>query len=310
MMTRRCFAALALSLAAALTLSARADAQVVVADFEDLPAPSGPLPADGGTFPVQASGPITSYGISFNFNNPFPPFWDGFGYTQSTNTTTATYEDPSAYHLPGGGGAASANTAAGAGNYGLAFGTSDVTQPVSQRPYLDLPSGANIVNALITNSTYGALSMLNGDGFAKQFGGPSGNDPDFLLLTIHGADTAGNLNGSSVDFYLADYRFGNTGPGDMDYVVDEWTEVDLSSLAGSQRLYFSFTSTDIFDLLDTNGNVIAQYFNTPTYFAIDNITYEFAAVPEPGTFALGFLGLAGLVGWRIRARRRTETAAA
>jgi hypothetical protein len=32
--------------------------------------------------------------------------------------------------------------------------------------------------------------MLNGDSFAKKFGGASGNDPDFFKLTIIGKNAA------------------------------------------------------------------------------------------------------------------------
>ena len=42
-----------------------------------------------------------------------------------------------------------------------------------------------IVNGFyITNNTYTYLSMLNGDSFAKKFGGVTGNDPDYLVLTV------------------------------------------------------------------------------------------------------------------------------
>ena len=40
--------------------------------------------------------------------------------------------------------------------------------------------------AYFTNTTYTALSMLNGDGFAKQFGGASGTDADWYNITIEG----------------------------------------------------------------------------------------------------------------------------
>ncbi|NET62290.1 MAG: DUF4465 domain-containing protein, partial [Symploca sp. SIO2E6] len=124
------------------------------------------------------------------------------------------------------------------------------------------------------NTTYAALSMLNGDQFAKKFGGPSGNDPDFFLLTITGLDDS-NAVVSTVDFYLADYRFADNS---QDYILDTWELLDLSSLTGATRLSFAVTSSDIgpFGL------------NTPAYFALDDLTLE-PKVPVPDSSSI--LGL-------------------
>ena len=123
-----------------------------------------------------------------------------------------------------------------------------------------MPFGAGVQGADFTNTTYAALSMLYGDGFAKQFGGPSGNDPDWFLLTIYGTTATGALLSSSVTFYLADYR---KLSGQPDYIISQWTPLNLSSLAGATCLYFNLTSTDV-----------GLYgLNTPAYFAIDNISY-------------------------------------
>ena len=83
-----------------------------------------------------------------------------------------------------------------------------------------------MLSAQVTNTTYAWDSMLNGDGFAKQFGGASGDDPDFLQLVITGYDALGVATGS-VDFLLADYRFADNA---QDYILTDWTPVDLSSL--------------------------------------------------------------------------------
>ncbi|MDP2337269.1 MAG: DUF4465 domain-containing protein, partial [Bacteroidota bacterium] len=58
----------------------------------------------------------------------------------------------------------------------------------------------------VTNSTYAYLSMKNGDPFAKKFGGPSGNDNDWLILTIEGFDSGNKLTGK-VETFLADFAF-------------------------------------------------------------------------------------------------------
>jgi hypothetical protein len=126
--------------------------------------------------------------------------------------------------------------------------------------------------------------MLNGDQFAKKFGGASGDDPDFFLLTITGLD-ASNQSVGSVDFYLADYR---SSDNSLDYIVDTWESVDLSGLEGATRLSFAVTSSDI-----------GQFgLNTPAYVALDNLVLESRegkAVPENfsllSILALGALGI-------------------
>ena len=115
----------------------------------------------------------------------------------------------------------------------------------------------------ITNSTYAYLSMLNGDSFAKQFGGTTGNDPDFFLLTIRAYEN-GVLKSDSVEFYLADYRFADNT---QDYIVKDWTYVNLSSLGYADSLSFSLTSSD----------VGAVGMNTPGYFCLDELTIQIAS---------------------------------
>ena len=110
---------------------------------------------------------------------------------------------------------------------------------------------------MVTNTTYAALSMRDGDAFAKKFGGESGDDRDFFLLTIEGRDDEGDSVGS-VEYYLADFRFDDNS---RDYIVDQWTMVDVSSLAGATQLEFSLSSSDV-----------GQFgMNTPAYFAVDHI---------------------------------------
>jgi hypothetical protein len=126
--------------------------------------------------------------------------------------------------------------------------------------------------------------MKDGDQFSKKFGGASGNDPDFFKLQILGF--RGSTQTAAIDFFLADYRFENNN---QDYVVDQWTRVDLANLGVIDSLKFSLSSSD-------NG----QFgMNTPAYFAMDRI--EYSAVPEPGSLSL--LGIAAL-GWWVRKRTR------
>ena len=106
-----------------------------------------------------------------------------------------------------------------------------------------LPSlRASSLSIRLTNTTYTALSMRDGDSFAKKFGGGTGNDPDFFLLNIQGRDASDAITGI-VPFYLADYRFSNNA---LDYIVSQWTTVDLSSLpVNTTALTFELTSSDV-----------------------------------------------------------------
>ena len=93
-----------------------------------------------------------------------------------------------------------------------------------------------------------------------------------------------------MDFYLADFRFADNA---LDYVVDSWTWVDLSSLGVVSSLSFSLASSDV-----------GQFgMNTPAYFAMDNLAV--AAVPEPSQAAMLLGGLA-LVGLAVRRRSKSS----
>ncbi len=114
----------------------------------------------------------------------------------------------------------------------------------------------------ITNNTYAYFSILNGDGFAKKFGGESGDDPDFYLLTIKGYKN-GILSIDSIDFYLADYRFNDNS---KDYIVDTWEVINVELFKEADSLALSLSSSD-------NG---AFGMNTPGYICVDNITTSMA----------------------------------
>jgi hypothetical protein len=241
-----------------------------VVDFEDVPVPPGSYynGSDG-------AGGFTSRGARFN-NVYSGGFASGWSASQVTDVTTAGFGNQySAYNLPNGGGDASPT-------YGIVnnFNYNGSTIADTTDGLINLPAGTRPVSMRVTNNTYAALSMKNGDSFAKKFGGPTGNDPDFFLLTVQGRDSLGTLLGS-VDFYLADYRFADNS---QDYIISAWTTVDLSSLpATTTELTFRLTSSDV-----------GQFgMNTPAYFAMDNLAV--ASVPEPGTLALTGLSLAALL---------------
>ena len=92
---------------------------------------------------------------------------------------------------------------------------------------------------------------------SKKFGGSEGTDPDYFLLKIKGIGSTGEEVGV-VEFALADYRFEDSA---SDYIVDQWTRVDLSSLVGARKLQFGLESSDVGEF----------GMNTPAYFALDQV---------------------------------------
>ncbi|TWT75416.1 DUF4465 domain-containing protein [Allorhodopirellula solitaria] len=203
---------------------------------------------------------------SLEFSTAYDPTfgsWSGWSASNVTDVATAGFGNQfSAFagigdEVPGGGANESATYAVAGG-----YGSSPLT--------IALPDGfegASFGSIDITNTTYTALSMLQGDAFAKQFGGESGDDPDYFLLTIDGVNDVGETV-DSIDFYLADYRFDDNS---LDYVVADWTTVDLTSLTGATSLQFSMSSSDVGDF----------GMNTPAFFAIDELVIDRDADASP-----------------------------
>jgi len=241
---------------------------------------------------TQRVGSFTSRGTTFSnkYNLDFGS-WSDWAYSNVTDNTTPDYANQYS---------AFAGTGHGPGNdnYGMAYGsTINPNYGPDDVPSITLPSGAGtLAGAYFTNATYPALVMRDGDvnHFSKQFGGPSGDDPDWLLLTVKGIDQNDQVMSDQVDFYLADYRFGDNA---QDYIVDDWTWVDLSPLAGAKQLFFNLTSSDTDPVFGMN---------TPAYFAMDDLTFTTAAsaVPEPSAWLLLLVGIGGVALWRRRGRSR------
>lgn len=118
--------------------------------------------------------------------------------------------------------------------------------------------GKALEGMYISNTTYTALSMQNGDQFGKQFGGESGEEKDWCKLSIS-KWYQGEVGAEQVEVYLADYRFDDA---DSNYILNTWKWVDLSPLGLVDSLKFAITSSDVGE----------WGMNTPAFFALDNLT--------------------------------------
>ena len=253
-----------MSLIVVLAVTGAASA-AMISDFEDLIlAPQSYWNGSDG------SGYFTSGSARFN-NNYDTTYhsWDSFAYSNITDTTTK-------------GMAGQYNSIAGTGQGGSAnYAVGYVGW--AQAPTITLNTVSIVGGLYVTNNNYTYYSVLNGDSFAKKFGGSTGNDADWFLLTVTGKDAGGFATGT-VDFYLADYRFENNT---LDYIVNNWEFVDLTSLGAIKSLELTLNSSDAGE----------WGMNTPAYFAIDTI------VPEPATVLLLCIGGLTIVKSAERKRR-------
>lgn len=207
------------------------------------------------------AGGFTLSGVLFpNEYNSAWSSWSGFSVSNVTDNTTAGVNNQYA-SFPGNGGNNSANYGVFASSGSVSFNQNDGEGLA--------PVAVNLTSIQITNTTYAALSMRDGDQFAKQFGSsndansvPDGtNGEDFFKLWIVALD-ADNARIDSVEVFLADYRFADNNE---DYILDSWLTVDLSAItAPVYGLDFKLESSD----------VSSWGMNTPAYFALDNLIFN------------------------------------
>ncbi len=197
-----------------------------------------------------------TYGYS-HFSNYYDTLFDyntGFSISNVADNTTPGYTNQY-----------SAITGSGynSSNYAVFYPDGKITMT---------PLVANLIlSARITNTTYAALSMMNGDVVGKKFGDSTNaqgqydgtNGEDYFILKIYGRTTMGDTTGM-VEVVLADFRFADNS---QDFILQDWIDVDLqalnSAIANVDYISFDFESSDI----GTFG------INTPTYFAMDDFIF-------------------------------------
>lgn len=214
-----------------------------ICDFEDLG-----LPID--TFAIGINGDTSFYSSGIDFHSSFDTtfnYWSG-GFAMSTMRDTSTGNFSNLYS---------------ARNTSLQSINTYAVANLGEGPLMISMATPTISSMLwesleISNTTYAYKSMLNGDAFAKKFGGVTGDDPDYFFVRIYAKQA---VYRDSLDFYLADFRFSDNS---QDYIIDDWAEVDLSSFPSNTALEFKLFSSD-------TG---AFGINTPLFFALDNIKYS------------------------------------
>lgn len=248
----------AFAIAFATLFSITSNAQYT-SNFEDITlqgANDYKIPSNGNFDSKFSSG---SCEFKNNYDISYGGFWtSGWAYSKTNDTIVGDYSNLYASY---------ANKGVGNSN----------NYAVSQNEAFIHLKQNNIQGLYISNTTYAALSMKKGDAFAKKFGGNSGNDSDWFKVTIN-AYQNGNMKTEKVDFYLADFRFSNNT---QDYIIKDWTYINLQSLGNLDSLKFTLSSSDT-----------SQFgMNTPSFFCIDNIitnadtaTFENLIIPYGQTF--------------------------
>lgn len=207
-------------------------------------------------------------------------YWEGVGISNVKDTNYYSFQNEMA-SMTGTG-------ANGSDAYAVMYGGAFVWE---NNPWISIPTEGIISGMMINNTVYGYDSMLNGDGFATSLDEYPGK---FFDLIINGFDDNGTLIG------FVRESLGINRDGNLD-IIDDWTWLDMSELAGATTFEFLFESQE-----DSGYGI-----NYPTYFAFDNLTYFIddgtgpgAAVPEPASLLIFGVGLGGLAMVRRRMRRK------
>jgi hypothetical protein len=287
-----------------LVLVSSVNAQSVVIDFEELTTFTGTPPAGSGQFfdgysEAASSNGFDSRSVLFETER----FGPGFSYSNVNNTTTPGFANFYAA-FPGGGSAGDGSASIGS-NYGLvATGSgATVTGAPDNGATVRFSTPSQLTSIDIANTTYAARFALDGlDGFDSMFNeapdpaldfdaAAQFTDGDFFRLTFEGFDSSGSSTGV-LSRDLA--NFGNAGTED-DFFLNDWLNIDLTSLGTVSSLVLSTSSSQNTDVGTPEMPVL--FSDVPAFVAFDNLT--FTSVPEP-TCSLLFVTGAFCIGFRRR----------
>jgi len=160
--------------------------------------------------------------------------WTGFACSNLKDRLTPGYDNQYSSYAGGG--------ASGSEKFGLVYLGDTLVFAIPEK----------IESMQVTNTTYTALSMKNGDAMARKF-----SDGDYFHFIITGIDEQNIVTGKAI-IALADFT--DTVP-DNHYITSDWNLIDLEFLGVVKKLAVSFASTDTSE----------WGINTPAYACIDNI---------------------------------------
>ncbi len=198
------------------------------------------------------SGPYSHFPNNFVDYGGGYTAWDGFAYSNRVNDSLQDFSNM--YSAFAGHQIGNSNI------FGISYNSMNYATYETMPTELSFSVPTITQSFWLTNSTYSALTIKNGDSFSKKFGGVSGDDPDWFRLDIIGYN--GTMVTDTIHFYLADYRFANSS---QDYIIKEWTEVNLALLGQVTKIDFVLASSD-------NGD---YGMNTPAFFCFDNLNCTF-----------------------------------
>lgn len=229
-------------------------AQAQTINFEDLTVPASGYWKGMSAVPKD-SGFQSAVGFFVNsWDTSWGGTWSGWGFSNRKDSTSLSYATNELASIAAGGNNNS-------NNYAVAYQSYNPSNNL-----IRLPKDYQLGWVYLTNSTIAYRSMQNGDGFAKKFGGATGNDPDFFKVRFTGWYN-GVAKMDTVDFYLADFRDTNNT---NDYIVKDWKLCNLSTLGKCDSVTFSMASSD----------TSAFGMNTPAYFCFDDLTIIFTGLEE------------------------------
>lgn len=216
----------------------KSEERISIIDFEELvPGIEGYWNGSGGE-----EGFISGNGLFVNFYDDEWDFWSGFSYSDHSDNLSGDYTNMF-------------SSVTGSGDEGSEIYSTYYYMNVADTLRFFEPQ--TVDNISVANSTYAYMTMLNGNLFAKKFGGEDGTDPDWFRLKLTAIDTDGKPS-MVYNIYLADFRSDNDA---NDYISNQWNRIDMSESGYIYAIVFEIESSDTGD----------YGINTPAYVCIDNI---------------------------------------